>query len=364
MTMVRKTCLLATAVILLQSAGGAQDVVRGPASGSVGVTRAAAGTWVQPRTPWGDPDLQGDYTNKYEQGTPFERPAEFDGRRIDDIKGEELADLIKERGVQVILNAPFSGDPLGGNFGGAPAFYDQYEAHKGSRPWFVIDPPDGRIPPVTAKGRERQALRAKARAEARRGRGPSDSYTDHSLYDRCITRGMPGSMMPTNYGNSYTIVQAPGVVAISYEMIHETRIIPLDPASRTGSAPVLEGPRVGSAINSYIGYARGRWDGDTLVVETTNFRPENVYRDANPATFRLIERFRRTAADKVEWSVTIDDPETWTRPWTYSMPLTMNPAERVMEYACHEGNRALENMLSAARAEEREARGGRSPSSR
>src|SRR5690606_38438474 len=108
----------------------------------------------------------------------------------------------------------------------------------------------------------------------------------------------------------------------------------------------------------YMGDARGRWEGDTLVVETTNWRPENVYRDANPGTFRLVERFTRTAADKVEWRVTIDDPETWARPWTFSMPLTMNPVERVIEYACHEGNRALENMLRAARAEERAKAGG------
>jgi len=309
--------------ILLQSAAAAQQ----PAS-----------RFTTPRTPWGDPDLQGDYTNKYEQGTPFERPEEFEGRRIDDVKGDELAELIKERGVQVILNAPFSGDPLGGNFGGAPAFYDQFEAHKGGRPWFVIDPPDGKIPPLTPAGRQRVA----ARAQARRGRGASDSWEDHSLYDRCITRGVPGSMLPTNYGNSYTIVQAPGVVAIRYEMIHETRVIPLDARAHAGDG-----------IQQYMGDARGRWDGDTLVVETANFRDDTVYRDANPRTLRLAERFRRTAPDKVEWSVTVSDPDTWTRPWTFSIPLTMNPVERVMEYACHEGNRALANMLSAARAEER-----------
>jgi hypothetical protein len=103
-----------------------------------------------------------------------------------------------------------------------------------------------------------------------------------------------------------------------------------------------------------MGDARGRWEGDTLVVETVNFRPDNVYRDSNPETLKLIERFTRTAPDKVEWSVTVDDPETWTRPWTFAMPLTMNAKERVMEYACHEGNRALEHMLSAARAEEKE----------
>src|SRR5688572_12767687 len=172
--------------------------------------------YTAPRTPWGDPDLQGNYSNKYEQGTPFERPAEFDGRRIEDIRGEELAALIQQRGVQVILNAPFSGDPLGGNFGGAPAFYDQYEAGKGSRPRFVVDPPDGKIPPLTVSGRER----AEAAARAASGDESPSSYRDFNLYDRCVSRGFPNSMMPTNYGNSYTIVQAPGLVAIRYEMIH------------------------------------------------------------------------------------------------------------------------------------------------
>jgi hypothetical protein len=311
----------------------------GAAGGDRGSALAAA-----PRTPWGDPDLQGDYTNKYEQGTPFERPDEFEGRRIEDVRGEELADLIKERGVQVILNAPFSGDPLAGNFGGAPAFYDQYEAHKGSRPWFVVDPPDGKIPTLTTGGRQRIAARAAARAKARLGRGPSDSWADHSLYDRCISRGLPGSMLPTNYGNSYRIVQGPGLVAISYEMIHETRII-----------PVGDRPRVGRGIRQFMGDAHGHWDGDTLVVDTTNFRDDISYRDANPQTLRLVERFRRTAPDKVEWSVTVVDAETWTRPWTFSMPLTMNPREHVAEYGCHEGNRAMANMLAAARSEEQAA---------
>lgn len=328
--------------ILLQALLGAQQP-----SGEVAPARAPLpGTaYAAPRTPWGDPDLQGDYTNKYEQGTPFERPAEFDGRRLEDVTGEELEELIEERGVQVILNAPFSGDPLGGNFGGAPAFYDQFEARKGSRPWFVVDPPAGKIPALTPEARQRVAARAKARAEARRGRGPSDSWTDHSLYDRCISRGVPGSMMPTNYGNSYTILQAPGVVAIRYEMIHETRLIPLDGR-----------PHAGAGIRQHMGDARGRWEGDTLVVETTNFRDDNVYREADPRTLRLVERFRRTSAKTVEWSVTVNDPGTWTAPWTFTMPLTMSPTERVLEYACHEGNRAMENMLRAARAEDRPAR--------
>ena len=221
-----------------------------------------AQTWTPPRTPWGDPDLQGNYTNKYEQGTPFERPAEFEGRTLDQIKGDELTQLVKERADEVLLNSPFTGgDPVAGNFGGAPAFYDRFEANRGSRPWFVVDPPDGKIPQMSPEGQKASAARAAARAAARKGRGPSDSYTDRSLYDRCITRGLPGSMMPANYGNSYRIIQSPGYVAISYEMVHETRIIPLDGR-----------PQVGTAIRQYMGEPRGRWDGNTLVVETSRLQ--------------------------------------------------------------------------------------------
>ncbi len=136
----------------------------------------------------------------------------------------------------MLLNSPFTGgDPVAGNFGGAPAFYDRFEANRGSRLWFVVDPPDGKIPQMSPEGQKASAARAAARAAARKGRGPSDSYTDRSLYDRCITRGLPGSMMPANYGNSYLIVQSPGYVAISYEMVHETRIIPLDGRPQVGA---------------------------------------------------------------------------------------------------------------------------------
>ena len=302
-------------------------------------------SWTPPRTPWGDPDLQGNYSNKYEQGTPFERPAEFDGRRLEDITGAELAKIVKERATEVLLNSPFTGgDPVAGNFGGAPAFYDRFDADKGSRPWLVSDPPDGRIPAMSADGRQASTARAAARAALRRGRGPADSYTDRSLYDRCITRGLPGSMMPANYGNSYRIVQSPGYVAITYEMVHETRVIPLD-----------ERPPLGKAFRQYMGEPRGHWDGNTLVVVTTNFRDEPVYRGSNPETVRFIERFTPTAPDKLEWSFTVDDPTSWPRPWTFAMPLTRNDQEAVLEYACHEGNLAMTHLLSAARAEEKAA---------
>ena len=296
---------------------------------------AQTGRAGSPRTPWGDPDLQGTYTNTHEAGTPLERPDEFKGRKREDVTGEELATLrraIQDRTIKQFLGPIHAPDNW---------WQPNLSLDKGSQAWFIVDPEDGRIPPLTAEAQRRTAARAAARKDS--GRGPADSYTDRSLYDRCITRGMPGSMMPAIYGNQYEIVQAPGVVAIRYEMIHETRIIPVD-GSRADAARI---PR-------HMGTARGRWEGDTLVVETRGFRDESAYRNANAATLEVIERFTRTSPETVRWTVTIDDPETWTRPWTFSMPLTADPVP-VPSYECHEGNYGLANILSAARAEERAA---------
>jgi hypothetical protein len=291
-------------------------------------------TYTGPRTPWGDPDLQGNYTNLWEAGTPFERPDQFAGRRLEDIKGEELAAI--RRGIQERTRT----EQLAGDIGGTRWIWlDSHNHAKGSMAWFVVDPPDGKIPPLTAEARARQAARAEARK--RSGRGPADSYTDRSLYDRCISRGIPGSMMPAIYGNSYDIVQAPGFVVIRYEMVHEARVIPLD-----GS------PHLPPSMRTYMGDARGHWEGDTLVVETTNIRDEIAYRGSTAATLKIVERFTRVAPDKVRWAVTVDDPSTWTRPWTFAMPLTRDDNEQLVPYECHEGNYAMSNILSAARAED------------
>jgi hypothetical protein len=290
--------------------------------------------YATPRTPWGDPDLQGNLTNLYEVGTPFERPDEFAGRRLDDVTGQELTNI--RRSIQERTRA----DELAGEIGGTRWIWlDSFQHEKGSTAWFVVDPPDGRIPPLTQEGQSRAA----ARAENRRlnGRGPADSYEDRSLFDRCITRGLPNSMMPAVYGNSYQIVQTPGYVAIRYEMIHETRIVPLDGR-----------PHLPRDLRLDMGDARGRWEGDTLVVETTNFRGRSAYRGSNPETLRLVERFTRIAPDKIRWAVTVEDPTTWTRPWTFSVPLTITDSEQVMPYECHEGNYAMTNILSGARVEE------------
>ena len=291
------------------------------------------------RTPWGDPDLQGNYTNLYENGTPLERPKEFEGRTLDDVKGEELA-RIKAATQERTINA-FQG-PIH-----APDnwWQDALNLKKGSQAWLVVDPPDGKVPPLTPEAEKRIAASAEARRSL--GHGPADSWEDRSLYDRCLTRGLPGSMMPAIYGNSYQILQGPGYVAIRYEMIHETRVIPLDNHTH-----------VGRNIHLDMGDARGHWDGGTLVVETTNFKDRSVYRNANAAALKLTERFTRIAPNRVKWSVTVDDPGTWTRAWTFAMPLTLNDGEPLMPYECHEGNYGLKNILSAARADEKAGAAG------
>ena len=234
---------------------------------------------------------------------------------------------------------------------GTIGWYDNLNT-TASRAWLIVDPPDGRIPAFTVAGQ------ARAKADADRQSRPrgTDSYADQGTYARCISRGFPGSMIPEAYGNAYEIHQSPQYVAIRYEQIHETRVIPLDGR-----------PHVGSAVQSYMGDARGRWDGNTLIVETTNFKEHLTFypgalrvafRGAESSTLRLIERFTALSPRKVRWSVTVDDATTWTRPWTFAMNLTRaDRSQQPYEYACHEGNYGLRNILGTARAlEERERR--------
>jgi hypothetical protein len=303
---------------------------------------ATAKPYVPPRTPWGDPDIQGGWTNVNENGIPMEKPNNLGEKSLEEVEDAELADLIRERNERAAANAAGIG---GRETGAGPThWYEHYDA-KNSRAWMVSDPPDGRIPPLTPEAQKRQAG-GRGRAGGGGGEGGrADSWLDRSLYDRCITRGFPGSMSPAIYGNAYDITQAPGVVAIRYEMIHETRVIPLDNTPRANLSP-------------YMGQARGRWEGDTLVVESTNFSDRSRFRNAS-AKLRLVERFTPVAADKIEWSVTVIDPDTWTRPWTYGMQLTQDPEQTLFEYACHEGNYAMRNILSAGRAADAAAAQGK-----
>jgi hypothetical protein len=295
-------------LIALATVVGQHDSLKGQSRSQARVPFAA------PHTPWGDPDLQGYFTNSDESLIPMERPDVLSGKTLADISPEELARLNEQRNEER-AEADRQRWELR-----SPLHWFENINPKNSRAWLVVDPPDGRIPP--------------------QGRGEADSYEDRSLYDRCITRGLPGSMMPAIYGNSYEIVQGPGYVAIGYEMVNELRVIPLD--SR---------PHIGSSIRAYMGDARGHFEGNTLVVETTNFTDKVPYRGSSDK-LRLVERFTAVAPNLVEWSVTFDDPATWSRPWTFAMNLTKTN-EPPFEYACHEGNYAMRNILGIARAEEK-----------
>jgi hypothetical protein len=298
--------------------------------------------WTAPRTPWGDPDIQGNFTTKDEANTPMERPAEWADRSMEDITPAELAEAIVKRQQAAVEFAPFfgGGEPEDGVAIAVPIHWFDNLMAANSRPWFVIDPPEGKIPAIKPDARTVGA--------AQRGGmgGRRDFYTDRSVSDRCIAWG--AWRLPTIYGNSYQIVQSRDHVVLRQEQVHEARIVPLD-----------GGPPVGPQIRSYLGHARGHWDGNTLVVVTTNFHPQMSLRGfgarggAIPAEgLRLIERFTRIAPRKVEWTMTFDAPGVWPQPWTFSLPMTEDDAQIIHEYACHEGNYGLANILSAGRAAE------------
>jgi hypothetical protein len=299
---------------------------------------AAAAAQSLPRTPWGDPDLQGLWPSGHMIEVPFERPAEFGTRAVltDAEFGERAAFIRKQAEADAVESGPTDG-------GTNPPPHWLERGQPSRQASLVVDPPDGRLPPMTPDG----ARRAKA-WPSNNPPGGFASYADFNVYDRCITRGVLGSVFPNIYSSGIEILQTPGFVVIRYEMIHETRIIPLD------GRPHLPG-----ALPSYMGDARGRWQGQTLVVETTNFNGKTgSYArngNGNPTSeaLRLVERFTRRDADTLDYEVTVDDPRTWTRPWKVAFPLVRDPAYTLHEYACHEGNYAIVNMLRASRAAER-----------
>jgi hypothetical protein len=320
-------------------------VVLGMTQSHAQAPSAPQSSYSVPRTPWGDPDLQGTYTNSSESGIPMSRPAEFVGKRPEDVTPAEMAKLAKERAARIAKTAEIIGATEDNNTGAGPThWYENYNPTN-SRPWMVLDAPDYQVPPTVQEAKERAAA-------LRAARGGGDGYyvgpfrgpEEFTPYVRCITRGVPGSMMPAIYGNSYDITQSPGSVAIRYEMVHESRIIPL-----------TNQPRVSGTIKSYMGDSRGRWEGDTLVVETTNYLEAAAYGGASSA-LKTTERFTRTGPKTIEWSIRLDDPHTWARPWSFGMRLTLDPQSQVFEYACHEGNEGLRNMLKVARDAEKAAK--------
>ena len=292
-------------------------------------SRQPGSTTSLPRTPWGDPDLQGTWPGGPVFSVPFERAPELGNRAS--LSPEEAA----KRNAQI--DAQIAGVSGVANFwpelGHAPAITS-----------LIVEPENGRLPPLTPDG-ARRAQEWRVRADPNY---PAPSAADLRPYDRCISRGVLGSAFPNQYGSGMQIHQSPGFVVIRHEMVHEARVIALD-----GRA------HVSPAIQSYMGDSRGRWEGDTLVVETTNFngRTGSYARngDGNPTStaLKLIEKFRLRDAGTLLYEVLIDDPQTFFQPWKVAFPIARDESYVLYEYACHEGNYAIGNILRAARAAER-----------
>jgi hypothetical protein len=300
-----------------------------------------------PRTPWGDPDLQGTWSSEAELSVPFERAAQYGDRKF--LTEAEFAQRLKQTATQVQSDLAefevFTADTRNAGAVGSATSPPPHWLERGKtsrRTSLVIDPPDGRVP-ATVPGRGRGRGAAVGTFGGSNFSGPQDL----SLWERCITRGVPGAIFPTVYNANIRIVQGPGVVAITYEMIHDTRVIPIGPSTSLGARSA----HVGTAIRGYHGDSRGRWEGDTLVVDTTNFSEKSNYRGSRE-TLHLVERFRRDR-DGLHYEVTVNDPQTWTKPWTAALTLEPQPEGALFEYACHEGNNSMRNILSAARAAER-----------
>jgi hypothetical protein len=296
------------------------------------------------RTPWGDPDLQGIWNDA--TSTPLQRPSTVAGKDV--LSDEEAEEFQAKNAYELTRDRRDGGNEVDVNRAYNEHWMDarRLKITADHRTSLIVDPPDGRIPALVPLSPERQRARAeRAEAAQRFAAGMPREFQDMTLPVRCIIRTDSPPYLPTIYNNDFHIFQGPGYVAIAPEMIHSARIIPLDGR-----------PHLPSGLKQWLGDTRGRWDGKTLVVETTNFRAEDgvVFQGANPATYRITERFTRTDTDTLEYEFTVEDPMTWTRPWTARIPWTrIDPGEQMYEYACHEDNYDIVHFLSGARARER-----------
>jgi len=310
---------------------------------------ASTKAWTMPRLPDGQPDLQGYWTSL--SITPMERPAKYGNR-----------EFLTEKETQDAFNAgiqhEFDGAGGTGDAENDPESADYDFKTYGLSPWqngmrpnprtsLVVDPPDGRIPPLTPEAKSRRRQRANfeyyvvpSAGENYQGAVRADVAADLGLGTSCVHQGGGPPILPTGYNSNFLIVQSHDAVAIEKEVGSEYRVIPLDGT-----------PHAGAGIHLWHGDGRGHWEGDTLVVESTNFRPENVYRNANPKTLNITERFKRIDKETIEYSFTVDDPSTWTKPWTAIVPLSSVPGP-LFEYACSEDNNDAVNILLGARKAE------------
>ena len=338
----RMRALVLATVLIAAMVAADHLLAQAPAPGNAARTATSAPV---PKTPWGHPDLQG--TWDYRTITPLERPAQYGTRQY--LTDEEVKALEDRAGKR--MDEPPSDE--GPNQAGT--IHAQYWTDPGRRvdddrrTSLIIDPPDGRVPALVNAGGGRGGRGGGGGGGGRGGGarpgGRADSWLDRSLLERCITWGLPTASLPGLYNNNIQIVQSPDSVVIVHEMVHDARVIPLD------RRPLVTGK--GSTTRNYLGESRGWFDGDTLVVETTNFCTKTSYRGSN-VNLKLTERYRRVNANRVELLLTVEDPTVWTKPWT--VKLGMRPSEGdLVEYACHEGNYGLRNILEVARDEEKAA---------
>ena len=289
--------------------------------------------WTPPRTPDGHPDFQGIWSNA--TVTPLERPSEFAGKAV--LSDAEAAEFAQETIQRTNADRRDGGTEADVGRAYNNFWYDRgTSAVKTHRTSLIIDPPDGRIPALTPQAQQQQA----ARAEHRRLH-PADGPEDRRLSERCLnwqTAGPP--MLPGAYNNNYQIIQTPDTVVIFNEMIHDARIVPMDAR-----------PHIASGIRQWLGDSRGHWEGDTLVIETTNFTDKTAFQGATE-NMRLTERFKLADRDTLLYEFTVDDPATFIKPWTVQIPSTRTEGP-IFEYACHEGNYGMSGILSSARAEEK-----------
>jgi hypothetical protein len=325
--------LIPAAALLAMFTAAAQTPATPPKPNAVAKPAAATKAYTPPKTPWGDPDLQGLWPGSV--NIPLQRPASMGTRATlteKEFQDRDSAERTRVENGHWIEYYPAS-----------------YQAS------LVVDPPDGRLPPMIPEAEKRNR-------EMRDGMGPpslggvdrrADSWEDFDLWGRCITKGLVGSMLPGNlYNKGNQIVQAPGLVVIRNEMVHESRIVPID-------RPGDKHPHVGPGIRTYMGDGRGHWEGNTLVVETTNFKKDIGMNGINQALLtdqlRIVERFTRTSPNELSYDATIEDPGTWARPWTMHVPFRSDPEYTLYEYACHEANYGLSDILKGFRETERKA---------
>jgi hypothetical protein len=324
------TAVLAAGFVGLASLPLATQGGRAPALVITAYNGGPAIPYTTPKTPWGDPDLQGVWSSDDTAGIPRDRPRELGNRLYQ--TDEDFA----ARQKQVAQGIQRAENDIG-------AFRNDFARRAFRQTSIIVDPPDGRMPAFTPHAETRRATRDRGTF----GDGPFNTFEDFTLYDRCITRGIVGSVLRVVYGNGNRIVQAPGMVAITYEMIHDTRVFYTDGR-----------PHISPAIKQYLGDSRARWEGDVLVVETTNLTDKtsiggngNGLRHSDKMT--ITERFKRVADDVLQYQFTVDDPVTYAAPFTMSMPLTPLDGGVILPYECHEGNYGLPNALSAERAEDK-----------